>query len=242
MNTISDLRSDTLSAGNPEKAFILQRFFKTGPGQYGEGDKFLGITVPHCRQISKQYYKHLSLNDMNDLLKSQWHEQRQIALFMLTLKFDNSDEIVKKQIFELFLNNTKYINNWDLVDCSTPRIVGRYIYENQQLLPILDNLSDSDSLWERRIAVLSTMYFTVIGGDPTPTLRIVEKILTDNHDLIQKANGWMLREVGKRIDQQLLIDFLSKHYNNMPRTTLRYAIEKFNKPTRAKYMAGNFLE
>ncbi|MEI7918190.1 MAG: DNA alkylation repair protein [Candidatus Saccharibacteria bacterium] len=240
MTELTKIQAEITANANPEKAVILQRFFKTGAGQYGEGDKFLGLVVPICRKISKKYYKDLSLNSIEQLLHSPWHEERQIALFMLVLQFDKADADKQKHIFDLFLNNTRYINNWDLVDCNTPRVVGRYIYEHQQLLPTLDKLADSNSLWERRIAILSTMYFTVIGGDPTPTLRIVKKLLTDNHDLIQKANGWMLREVGKRIDETILIDFLRQNYDHMPRTTLRYAIEKFKPAVRTKYLAGNF--
>ncbi len=240
MTELTKIQDEITANANPEKAAILQRFFKTGAGQYGDGDKFLGLVVPICRQISKKYYKDLALNSIEQLLHSPWHEERQIALFMLVLQFDNADDDKQKQIFNLFLNNTKYINNWDLVDCNTPRVVGRYIYEHQQLLSILDKLADSKLLWERRIAILSTMYFTVIGGDPTPTLRIVDKLLTDDQDLIQKANGWMLREVGKRIDETILIDFLRQNYDHMPRTTLRYAIEKFKPAVRAKYLAGNF--
>lgn len=240
MSELAKIQAEITSNANPEKAAILQRFFKTGAGQYGDGDKFLGLVVPICRKISKKYYKYLSLDSIEKLLQSPWHEERQIALFVLVLQFDKADKSKQKQIFDLFLDNTKYINNWDLVDCNTPRIIGRYIYEHQQLLPMLDKLSDSKSLWERRIAILSTMYFTVIGGDPTPTLRIVEKLLADNHDLIQKANGWMLREVGKRIDETILVDFLKQHYNQMPRTTLRYAIEKFKPVVRSRYLVGNF--
>ncbi len=240
MTDLTKIQAEITSNANPEKAAILQRFFKTGAGQYGEGDQFLGLVVPICRKITGKYYKDLSLSAIEELLHSPWHEERQIALFVLVLRFDKADADKQKQIFDLFLDNTKYINNWDLVDCNTPRVVGRYIYEHQQLLPILDELAGSKSLWERRIAILSTMYFTVIGGDPTPTLRIVEKLLTDEHDLIQKANGWMLREIGKRIDTVILVDFLRNNYEHMPRTTLRYAIEKFEPSVRARYLKGNF--
>lgn len=236
----SDIRSDIMSLSDPVRAEFLAGFFKTADGQYGQGDKFFGLTVPKCREVAKTYCKSMSLNDIEKLLHSDWHEERQIALFMLVLQFEKADELKQKEIFTIFLKNTKYINNWDLVDCNAPRIVGKYIYDHQQLLPLLDKLAASKLLWDRRIAVISTLYFTVKGGDPTPTLRIVEKLLADKHDLIQKANGWMLREVGKRIDETILIDFLKKHYDQMPRTTLRYAIEKFNPLTRARYLAGKF--
>jgi len=239
MSKIADIKADIESYANPEKAGQLSWFFKTGDDQYGAGDKFLGIIVPNCRLISKKYYKDLSLSEIAELLHSQWHEERQIALFMLVLQFNKADESYQKEIFDLFLSNTKYINNWDLVDCNSPRIVGQYIYNHQQLVPILDKLADSKLLWDKRIAIISTLYF-IVQSDPTPTLKIVEKLLTDKHDLIQKANGWMLRELGKRVDEKLLIDFLAQHYDNIPRTTLRYAIEKFNPVTRARYLAGKF--
>jgi 3-methyladenine DNA glycosylase AlkD len=158
---------------------------------------------------------------------------------MLVLQFDKSNTDRQKEIYDIFLDNTKYINNWDLVDCNAPRIVGKYIFDRPSLQPMLDRLAGSDLLWDRRIAVISTLYF-IVKGDPEPTMRIVEKLLADQHDLIQKANGWMLREVGKRVDEKLLIDFLKTNYNDIPRTTLRYAIEKFSPVTRAKYLDGKF--
>jgi 3-methyladenine DNA glycosylase AlkD len=236
---IADIKSDIMNYANPERADLLQRFFKTGVGQYGEGDKFLGLVVPDCRKIAGQYWAVISDNDIVELLHSEWHEERQIALFMLVLKFNKADDKKQKEIYDLFLSNTKYINNWDLVDCNVPKVVGKYIYEHQQLLPTLTKLASSKLLWDRRIAVISTLYF-IVQGDPTPTLEIVERMLLDKHDLIQKANGWMLREVGKRVDETILINFLKKHYNKMPRTTLRYAIEKFNPLTRARYLSGDF--
>jgi len=240
MTNLDELKQDLRKLINPEKAFFLPRFFKTGPGEYGEGDKFLGVIVPDCRKISKKYYKKLNLQQIVELLKSRWHEERQVALFMLVLQFEISDELSKKRIYDIFLQNTKYINNWDLVDCNTPRVIGRYIFEHQELLETLDKLAESDWLWDRRIAILSTLYFIVEGNDPTPTLEIVKKLLPDNHDLIQKASGWMLRELGKRVDEKLLIDFLRDNYNQLPRTTLRYAIEKFNPSTRKRFLSGDF--
>jgi 3-methyladenine DNA glycosylase AlkD len=237
----SDIKSDIMAAANPEKAILLERFFKTGKGEYGQGDKFLGLIVPDCRKIAGQYWITIHIDGIVRLLHSEWHEERQIALFMMVLQFNKADPQKQKELFKLFLDNTQYINNWDLVDCNAPRIVGKYIHDNQKLLPILDKLALSKSLWDRRIAVISTLFF-IVNGDPTPTLRIVEKLLTDKHYLIQKANGWMLRELGKRIDDAMLVDFLKKHYHQMPRTTLRYAIEKFNQTTRARYLSGNFTQ
>ena len=239
MNELVNLRSDLASFVDPEKAMFLPRFFKTGIGEYGEGDKFLGVIVPNCRKVAKEYWNDLSLNDVETLLQSEWHEERQVALFILVLQFSKANELKQKQVFDLFLANTSRINNWDLVDCNAPRIVGKYIYDNQQYLPILDKLSKSDLLWDRRIAIISTLYF-IIQCDPTPTLRIVKKLLSDNHDLIQKANGWMLREIGKRIDETILIDFLKKYYDQIPRTTLRYAIEQFKPSVRSRYLRGEF--
>ncbi|NTW61354.1 DNA alkylation repair protein [Candidatus Saccharibacteria bacterium] len=234
-----DIHSDIKAAANSEKAAILARFFKTGPGEYGEGDKFHGIVVPQCRQIAKTHVATMSIDAIIGLLHSDWHEERQIALFMLTHKFSDGDESQKRNIFEIFLKNTNYINNWDLVDINSPTIVGQYIYEHPRLLPLLDKLASSKLVWDRRIAVISTFYF-IAKGDPGPTLNIVKKLLNDDHDLIQKASGWMLREVGKRIDNELLIQFLKKHYTNMPRTTLRYAIEKFSPQDRSRFLSGKF--
>jgi 3-methyladenine DNA glycosylase AlkD len=237
--TKSDIKTDILAEADSEKALILAGFFKTADGEYGEGDKFLGITVPKCRKIAGDFYLKLSLDQITKLLQSEWHEERQIALFMLVLQFNKSSTDRQKEIYDIFLDNTKYINNWDLVDCNAPRIVGQYIFDHPSLQPTLDKLAKSDLLWDRRIAVISTLYF-IVKGDPEPTMRIVEKLLTDQHDLIQKANGWMLREVGKRVDEKLLIDFLRSNYDNIPRTTLRYAIEKFSPATRTKYLLGQF--
>lgn len=242
MSAIQKLKKDLRALVNPEKAVILPKFFKTGPGEYGEGDKFLGVVVPDCRKVSKRYYNQLTLDNMTTLLHSEWHEERQVALFMLVLRFELVDEPLKRRIYDIFLQNTKYINNWDLVDCNTPRIVGRYIFEHPALLGVLDKLAESDWLWDRRISILSTLYFIVEGNDPIPTLKIAKKLLPDNHELIQKASGWMLRELGKRIDEKMLIDFLRENYDVLPRTTLRYAIEKFNSRTKKRFLAGDFSQ
>lgn len=234
--SVTKIQKDLRAVASSEKARLLQRFFKTGKGDYGEGDKFLGIVVPACRQVAKRYYAMASLKDVEVLLKSQWHEERQIALFLLVLQFDQADEAKQKQIFDLFLKNTRYINNWDLVDCNAPRIVGKYIYQHQKLSPLLEKLAKSKSLWERRIAIISTLYFTVKGNNPAPTLRIAKMLLKDKHDLIHKAVGWMLREVGKRCNEKILCDFLDQHARAMPRTMLRYAIERFDEKKRQAYL------
>ena len=209
-------------------------FFKTGPGQYGEGDQFLGITVPDQRKVA-QKYKGLSLRDAEKLLKSKWHEVRLTALIILVNQFKKGDLPKKKEIYEFYLSHTARINNWDLVDTSARDIVGGYIYYNQELLPTLDHLAISKSLWERRIAIIATFYF-LMKGEPDVTIKLSKILLHDKEDLMHKAVGWMLREMGKRCDRQVLIGFLDQHAHEMPRTTLRYAIEHLDPPTRKKYL------
>jgi 3-methyladenine DNA glycosylase AlkD len=238
MIEITSLKKDLLSKANPEKAAFFLRFFKTGPGDYGEGDLFLGITVPDCRTIARAY-KDLPLKEVISLLHSKWHEERLVALMIMVLAFQRADETYQRKIYQQYLANTNYINNWDLVDLSSRDIVGKYLYEHPKEIATLDELADSKLLWDRRISIISTFYF-LQKGDPAPTLRIAEKLLSDKHDLIQKAVGWMLREMGKRVDQQLLLDFIAQNYSNMPRTTLRYAIEKFSPDKRRKLLAGQF--
>lgn len=223
----------------PEKADFFPRFFKSGPGEYGEGDKFLGITVPNCRYIAKKYEPKFDISDIGELLKSSWHEERLTALLILVIKYSKADFDKKSEIFDFYLKNTKHINNWDLVDLSCTKIIGDYIHHNPSKQKVLDRLINSNFLWDKRIAIVSTLFF-IVNGNPEPTLRIVEKSITDDHDLIQKANGWMLRELGKRIDSGLLVNFLEKHYQEMPRITLRYAIEKFSPELRQKYLRGIF--
>jgi len=238
MSRLSALKKDLAVKASPEKAAFFPRFFKIGPGDYGEGDLFLGVTVPDCRSIARAY-KDLPLKDTITLLHSKWHEERLVALLILVLAFQRANESDQQEIYEQYLANTNFINNWDLVDLSSRDIVGKYLYGHPQELAKLDTLAKSKILWDRRISIIATFYF-LQKGDPAPTLRIAEKLLTDKHDLIQKAVGWMLREMGKRADQQLLLDFIAQHYNNMPRTTLRYAIEKFSPDTRRKLLAGQF--
>lgn len=253
------LHTDIKKLASPEKAKIYQRFFKTGKGEYGEGDVFLGITVPQSRNLAKKY-QNISFSDITKLLHSKYHEERLIALLILvhnfTLSFHSQGGRLKqrgshdslgvqkrKQIFDFYLANTKYINNWDLVDLSAHKIVGAYHWhENKPLglatiqLPTLNSLARSKNLWERRIAMISTFYF--IGkGEFDLALHIAEMLVHDKHDLIHKAVGWMLREIGKR-DQEIEEIFLRKHYKNMPRTMLRYAIEKFSAQKRAFYLTS----
>jgi 3-methyladenine DNA glycosylase AlkD len=219
------------SFASKEKAALLQRFFKTGPGQYGEGDKFLGVMVPSIRQVVKEC-RDSPLAEVVKLMRSPWHEERVCALLILVDKFEQSDEALRKKIYSLYLENTRYINNWDLVDLSAPKIVGPYLDGGSRAL--LYRLVRSKSLWERRIAILATFPY-IRKGDFADALSISEKLLADDVDLMHKAVGWMLREVGKK-DVTVLEGFLKKHHRNMPRTALRYAIERFPEAKRKKYL------
>lgn len=231
MKASSALR-ELRALGDPADAQFLQRFFRTGPGEYGEGDVFLGIRVPVVRAVAKAY-RDLPMTEIGKLLQAKEHEARLAALVILTMQYPKADESQQQKIFDFYLANTRHINNWDLVDSSAGRIVGAHLYGGDTSL--LDELAASTDLWERRIAMLATSYF--IGkGDFRPTLRIAKKLLGDKHELIHKAVGWMLREVGKR-DAQTLVAFLDKHYQRMPRTMLRYAIEKFEPSVRSGYLA-----
>ena len=216
---------------DPVKREILPRFFKTGKGQYGEGDKFLGVIVPNIRLVATQY-KDEPFEVMADLLQSEWHECRLCALLMLVERFKKSDEKGRKAIYDFYLSQTSRINNWDLVDLSAPGIVGEYLKDKPR--SDLYRLADSPLLWDRRIAVVST--FTLIrNNDFIDILALSERLLHQEHDLMRKAVGWMLREVGKR-DRDLLVQFLEKHCQTMPRTMLRYAIEKFPEEERRYFM------
>lgn len=219
-------------AANPEKAKILQRFFKTGKGEYGEGDIFLGITVPEQRKIAKQHAD-LSLYQLQKLLNSKIHENRLVALLILVNKFAKADDKQQKQIADFYLKNTHNINNWDLVDLSAHQILGQYLFDKDK--QILCKLANSQLLWERRIAIISTFWF-IKQNQFEDALKIAGLLINDNHDLIHKAVGWMLREIGKK-DQEVEEQFLDKHYKKMPRTMLRYAIEKFDDQKRKHYMS-----
>lgn len=215
-----------------EKAIVLPRFFKTGRGEYGEGDKFLGITVPHIRLVAKQY-GYAPLEVVNRLLDSEWHECRMCALLILVMQYKKATEEDKQAIFDLYLSRTERINNWDLVDLSAPGIVGEHLYPCTDR-SILFRLAESPLLWNRRIAMVSTLTF-IRRGDFNDTFALADKLVTSRHDLMQKAVGWMLREMGKR-DIALLRIFLDKHAVTMPRTMLRYAIEKMDSAERHDWM------
>lgn len=221
------------SLGCPQQAAILSRFFKTGPGQYGEGDRFIGVKVPVTRKVAREF-KSLPLSEVECLLHSEIHEERLLALVILVGQFEQGDDAARKTIYRFYLANTKHINNWDLVDLSAPQIVGGYL-EHRSRKP-LDGLAKSASLWERRISILATHWF-IRHGDFADTLKIAEKLLPDKEDLIHKAVGWMLREVGKR-DVATLEEFLGQHCRAMPRTMLRYAIERFPDDKRRAYLTG----
>ncbi len=221
---------------NPDRAKISQKFFKTGIGEYGEGDIFIGLTVPESRKLAEKYV-YLSLDELSVLLNSKIHEQRLIALMILVEKYDQN-LMDRKTVFDFYLENRKFVNNWDLVDSSADKIVGRYLsgLEQEESFSILSALAKSESLWDRRISIISTLFF--IRQDQFDlTLKISEMLLSDKEDLIHKAVGWMLREVGKR-NQKTLEKFLKKYNKKMPRTMLRYAIEKFDEELRQKYLGG----
>ena len=231
MLTARTALSELKSLGSPEDAAFAQRYFKTGPGEYGEGDVFLGIRATPLRKLAAKY-KSLPLDELQKLLRAKEHEARLLALVVLTLQFPRADAEHQQQIFDFYLANTRHINNWDLVDVSAAKVVGAHMYGGSTRL--LDELVVSQSLWERRIAIIATQYF-IKRDDFKPTLRIAKKLLTDKHDLIHKAVGWMLREVGNR-DREVEEEFLRRHSKQMPRTMLRYAIEKFPPLLRAAYM------
>lgn len=221
------------SLGCPTQAAILARFFKTGPGQYGEGDRFIGVKVPPTRRVAREF-KSLPLAEVECLLHSEIHEERLLALVILVGNFEKGDDAIRKRIYDRYLANTKHINNWDLVDLSAPQIVGGFL-ESRSRRP-LDRLVKSASLWERRISIVATHWF-IRHGDFADTLRIAERLVTDSEDLIHKAVGWMLREVGKR-DVAVLEEFLGERCRVMPRTMLRYAIERFPEEKRQAYLKG----
>jgi 3-methyladenine DNA glycosylase AlkD len=228
------LRKDLKKRASAKKAKISARFFKTGPGEYGEDDVFIGVVMPDTRRVAKMYTG-LSLPETEKLLHSRIHEERMCALLILIERFKGGSQPDRERIYKLYLKNTKYINNWDLIDLSAPHIVGEFLADKPKV--ILYKLAKSKSLWERRIAVLSTFNF-IYKGKSQETLKIAEILLDDEHDLIQKAVGWMLRETGKRCSEKILEDFLHKRYKQMPRTMLRYAIERLPEARRKAYLGG----
>jgi 3-methyladenine DNA glycosylase AlkD len=232
----NEIRANLRLLADPNIALHSQRFFKTGSGEYGEGDKFLGIRVPVIRKQVKKYSS-ATIEDAKALLKSEFHEERLFALLFLVAMYSTGDESKQKEVFECYLNNTQYVNNWDLVDTSAPYIVGAYLLNKNKL--VLYKLSISDNLWERRIAIISTAFF-IKKEAFDDTLILSEQLLNDKEDLIHKAVGWMLREIGKR-DVSVEKAFLDRFIQSMPRTMLRYAIEKFPKQERLRYLKGKVV-
>lgn len=216
---------------DPVKREYLPRFFKTGKGQYGEGDKFLGVVVPNTRIVAKRH-KDEPFEVMAELLQSEWHECRLCALLMMVERFRKCDETGRRKIYQFYLLQTERINNWDLVDLSAPYIVGEYLKDKSR--DDLYRLADSPLLWEQRIAVVATATL-IRNNDFIDILRLSERLLNHEHDLMRKAIGWMLREMGKR-DKDLLLQFLDRFHKQMPRTMLRYAIEKMSEEERKHYM------
>ena len=225
MTTADKIKHELQNIADPQKVQILSKFFKTAPGEYGHGDVFLGVIVPNQRKIAKKYAGIAHTNDLQELLNSFIHEHRLTALVILIEQFKKSDNTQKEDIFNFYLKNTQNINNWDLVDISAPHIVGACLLDKERLL--LYDLARSDILWERRIAIVTTHWF-IRAGDLRDTFKIAEILISDRHDLIHKAVGWMLREAGKR-DEQRLIAFLKKHSAHMPSVMRRYACEKLQK-------------
>ena len=219
-----------------EKKAFYPRFFKTGKGEYGEGDLFIGVTVPDQRSVSKAYWNKVSFNEIEELLKSKYHEHRATALFILVLKFEKSKSLdEKKSIVDFYLNNKQYINNWDLVDASCYKILGQYCLETDND-SILKNLASEEEMWSKRMGIVGTMSH-VKKGRFQLTLELALQNLYHQHDLMHKANGWLLREVGNK-NEEVLLAFLKLHYHKMPRTTLRYAIEKLDEDVRQSFLKG----
>ena len=217
-----------VARSDEEKKIVLPRFFKTGKGQYGEGDKFLGVTIPNIREVAKEFHN-VNIEVIEELTHSPWHEMRMCALLILV---NNSKKEVTKETFDFYLSQSKYINNWDLVDLSAPQIVGQYLLDKER--DTLYKLTESELLWDNRIAIVSTLTF-IRNNDLDDTYKLSLKMMNHKHDLMHKSIGWMLREAGKR-DEKRLYDFVMEHKSIMPRTMLRYSIEKFSPDIRKELM------
>ena len=236
MKSVDDIKQALEILSIPEKAEFFPKFFKTGKGEYGEGDVFIGVAVPDQRSVAKEFYNKISLVELSQILSSKVHEHRLTALLLLVYKFEKTkDQSLRKEMVDFYLKHTKYINNWDLVDTSCYKILGRYCFENQDS-KLLEKLSDSKNMWEMRMAIVGTMHH-IKKGQFELTKNFALKNLKHPHDLMHKANGWLLREMGKMNEKELL-DFLNLHYKEMPRTCLRYAIEKLEEEVRKNYLKG----
>ena len=233
--TLAELKREMAQLADPERARSSAWFFKTGKGDYGEGDKFLGIDTPSQRKLAKKY-RDLRLSDLARLLRSRMHEHRGTTLLILVDQYRRGDAATKEKIFNFYLKHTRHTNNWDLVDCSAAYIVGEHLVGRSRA--VLYQLAASSSVWERRIAIIATAAF-IRRGDLKETFAIAERLLADDSDLIHKATGWMLREAGKRLPEQLT-RFLKRNYSRMPRTALRYAIEKLPQRERKNALKGIF--
>ena len=229
----SAIHREMKALGNPSRAAGAQRFFKTAPGEYGAGDRFLGIRVPALRKLAAKY-RTMSLRELSRLLRSRWHEERLLALFILVGQYARAEPAHREAIYRLYMGHTVRINNWDLVDCSAAHIVGAHLRDGRRAE--LLRLAESEVLWKRRIAIIATLHY-IKRGDFADTLRIARLLRDDPHDLIHKAVGWMLREVGKR-NRAVEEAFLQKHARRMPRTMLRYAIERFPQGLRQRYLTA----
>ncbi len=234
--TLTSLKKDFRADADPARARLLCRYFKTGKGEYAEGDRFLGLTVPATRALAKKH-KDLPLADIKALLPSPWHELRVCALMLLAERFKKGGADERKEIYGFYLANTRFINNWDLVDMSAPVIAGGWLRDKSRRP--LYGLAGSKLVWERRIAVLACFNF-IKDGESADALAIARRLLADKHGLIHKAVGWMLREVGNRCSEKVLLDFLKAGYARLPRTTLRYAIERFPAKIRKRLLSGVF--
>jgi 3-methyladenine DNA glycosylase AlkD len=229
---LASVRRDIRKLARRERAETNKWFFKTGPGEYGEGDRFLGLTLPQLRALAREY-RDMPLRYVVTLLHSPWHEERLLALLIMVGQYVRADTPTRQTIHQLYLQNTRWINNWDLVDSSAAQIVGAHLETGDRRT--LRRLARSTSLWERRIAMIATYHY-IKQVDFRDAFAVAELLLKDDHDLIHKAAGWMLREIGKR-DRRAEERFLKKHASRMPRTMLRYAVEKFPQPLRRKYLA-----
>lgn len=235
MNILNELKK----VSDPKKAEVYLRFFKTGKGEYGEGDKFLGITMPNLHKLARRYFKDSGFKVLKKSLESKFHEERMFALLVLVYKYELATKIkdkkLQKEIFDFYLKHRKYINNWDLVDVTAPKIVGHFLYNYDRKSKVLEKLAESKKLWDRRIAIISLFYF-IRQRECKNALVMYKKLLNDERDLIHKAIGWMLREIGKNCGEKVLEDFLIKNKSKMARTILRYAIERFPENKRKFYL------
>lgn len=235
MSYVEKIKQELNKHINDEKAAYLPKFFQAFEGGYGEGDRFLGVVVPDQRKVAREYYKVVSIKDIEELLNEPYHEYRLTALFMMVYKFEKAkDKKEKEEIVNTYLNNIVAVNNWDLVDSSAPQILGPFLWDKNR--GILYEMAQTQDLWKQRIAIMSTFYF-IKQGEFNDTLKIAKMLLNHEHDLIHKAVGWMLREIGKR-DFDVEYNFLKANYKVMPRTMLRYAIEKFEPDLRQKFLKG----